>query len=399
MIFNEYYNIDISLNGNSLEISPNETYFSIHDSIHQLFSNSIFKINDSTGELREYLINMEGNIFSITYGVESLKDNLLKNSYVVLSDETPEVFLSGNLNGKITLNMSHEYYDKQEVENMPHSDIISNIVRKLSKSYNFKSLNIDTTQGKSMWYQLAMDQKSFIEKVLLPNSYSNNSSMTPFFAFIDNDNQFNFKSYYSLFNSSSVATLTYNPLTSEGSNINSIYDIKPFKKGSEQTKKNRNRTLFSRSTETGKYIKRKDLMSNYPSAKDNNALLPIMGKESIITSMEDQSFEYTDEERKYSFAARKIWGQKESLFLEKFIISLPFNPLLVAGKTVELKLSILNESRTSEYSLYNSGKYLIEDSIHTWEGGSIKRGTTQIIVSRKYCFIPNNYKLRSKILG
>jgi len=399
MIYNQYYNLEVSLNGQALEISPNETYFSMHDSIHNFFSNSTIILNDSFGLMREYMMSIEGTLYDLSYGIENLKNNLLKNSYVTISDETKEVMSNGVLNGKISLNLLHSFYDKQEIQNAAYKKTISNIIDSLIESHFFKEKDIESTQGVTTWYQLGMNQKDFIEKVLIPNAYSDSADKTPFFAFIDNNNVFNFKSYKTMFNSSPVATLNFNPIKKEGSSINSIYDIKPFRTGSLKTKSKRNRTLISRSLQNGSFTKEKDLMSSYPGTKENGALLPILGNEKVVTDFIYQSYQYTDQGRKESFLGRKIFGQKDSFFLEKFIITLPFNPLLNSGKTVMLNLAILNENRIPEYSLYNSGKYLIEDCIHSWVGGDIKRGSTQIIVSRKYCFIPSTFNLKAKIMG
>lgn len=399
MIYNQYYNLEVSLNGQALEISPNETYFSMHDSIHNFFSNSTIMLNDPFGLMREYMMSIEGTSYELSYGIENLKNNLLKNSYVTISDETQEVMSSGTLNGKISLNLLNNFYDKQEVKNAAYKKPISSIISSLIEDFLFKAKDIESTQGVTTWYQLGMNQKDFIEKVLIPNAYSDSADKTPFFVFIDNNNVFNFKSYKTMFNSSPVATLNFNPIKKDSSSIDSIYDIKPFRTGSLKTKSKRNRTLVSRSLKDGSFTKEKDLMSSYPGTKESGALLPMLGDEKLVTDLYYQSYQYTDQGRKESFLGRKISGQKDGFFLEKFLITLPFNPLLNSGKTIILNVTILNEHRIPEYSLYNSGKYLIEDCIHSWIGGDIKRGSTQIIVSRKYCFIPSTFNLKAKIIG
>lgn len=399
MIFNEYYNIEIGMNGQSLDLSPNETYFSMHDSIHNFFSNASITLNDPFGQVREFLFSIEGNILSINYGIETAKENLIKNSYVVIADETPEINSRGILNGKINIKLMHEYYDRQIVENKAHKMSISSNINSMLSQYTFKNLNIDTTQGTTTWYQLNMNQKDFIEQVLLPNSYSDEANKTPFFAFIGNDNIFNFKSYKKMFESSPVATINFRPIKQDESSINEILDLKPFRTGSMKTKENRHRILVLRSMQDGTFSTEVVKMNSTPSIKEGGSLLPIIGNLSQVTDVHYMSFNYTEKGKKESVTARKAFQQYDSFFLEKFMVTLPFNPILQSGKTINLNASILNESLTNEYSLYNSGKFLIEDCVHSWSGGTLKRGITQLIISRKYCFIPNTYSLKAKIIG
>ncbi len=90
--------------------------------------------------------------------------------------------------------------------------------------------------------------------------------------------------------------------------------------------------------------------------------------------------------------AQLIFDNKKTMNLEFFEIIVPFNSLINSGKTIELEIKTQNE-----ISKYNSGKFLVEDCIHTWDGKN-KRGLTTLIVSRKQIFIPSNYRLKNLVM-
>lgn len=398
MIFNDYYDIDIYYNNTSLEISPLETYFSMHDSIHSFFNEANLQLNDPYGILNEHLVSMEGNIFGIYFGVPSVSFEPIKNNFVIYNSEIPENQSIGIMNGKLNINLLHEYYNLQEVRSEYYNSMISTIVSQVVSDYSFKSTNIKQTNGSTVWYQLDCNQKDFITKTLLPNAYSNTANNTPFFAFIDNGNIFNFISYDEMMSKNPIANLTYTPINKDGMSINSIYDIKPFSTGSLKTKQLRNRKVIYRSTVTGEFSTQYDTIKNYPKQLGINTSVPIVSKNNLITDINYQHFQYTEKGEKESVIGRLVDSERDGFFLERLIVTLPFNPLLKSGLTVNMEISILNELKTPEYSLYYSDKYLIEDCKHSWTGGTIKKGMTQLIVSRKFSSIPTMYTIKEKVL-
>ena len=381
MIFNDYYNIDIYLNGEDLQLEPQNFIFSIHDSIHSLYSNAKLKIKDQTGQLRESLFFEEGNTFKVLYGVKAFEDIVLKSSYTVIYDDADKIVTQGILSGDTTMSLVHEFYTKQVVNNKAYNDRISAIVDSIA-DYTFTKKTINDTGSKSIWYQLRCDQKTFITDVLLPNSFSNNSNKTPFFCFIDCNNEFNFRNYKSMIETSPICTLTFNTIDPKKTSFYSIYDIKPFRVGSLTTKKLRNRNIVTRDKDTGDFIQKSVTLKQSPENMFSEYTLPIIGDLSIQTNYQYYSFTQKTNGEKEALQARTIYDEREGFFLEKFIITTAFNPKLKSGLTINLEIGIAAKNN-NEKSLYQSGIYLIEDCIHSWNGEE-RRGLSQIIVSRKF---------------
>lgn len=392
MIYNDYYNIDFLLNKKSLQITSSDVVFSIHDSIHSFYPTATVLFNDITGSVREYLLPIEGNIFTIIYGTE-LNSKSISCNYVSNKSETPQSMSNGLLNGRITQRLTHEYNFYEETINKAYAGKISTIVSSTISDYTFSKKNIDATGSESTWYRLTSTQKDFIENVLIPNSYSDNSNNTPYFCFITVDNIFNYVHYYTLTTKSSIATLYYAPIKQSSIDINAILDIKPFNNCSNY--KLRNRKVLTRSPSDGTFTTTVKKITDCPSNNPSENKFPVIYNKNLNTSFEYYLFNKTDLGEKEALKARILDEEREGLFTEKFQIITAFNPELKSGENVDLDLNIMG-STLIEKSLYSSGKYLIEDCIHSWDG-SIKKGFTTIIVSRKYAKVPSNYLLSSKL--
>lgn len=398
MIYREYYELDLKINDISLEFSPQELNFSIHDSIHNVFSSANIYINDTSGLMREFLFFNEGNKYSLTFGIKDL--TTLNSDYIVESNESQDIITQGILSCKYKLNLLHNWYSYQEITNKAYTNRISLIVRELIQNYRFKSIIMNDTSNNTTWYQLGMNQKDFIEKVLLQNAYSFNMDGTTFVCFIDVDNNFQFRNIKSLFDSNPVAELVYAPQIKDNYSINVIQTIKPFSEGLLQTKKTLNRTVVYRDLQTGEISTDDDDIMTHPiNSKLPNSKLPILGNNNLKTDYKYYSWKYTNLGEKDSFQSRIYRDQYKGYFLDKFIIMVPFNPLLKSGSIVKLNLSYLNDKNQPEYGLYQSGNYLIEDCIHTWNANKQKIGTTELIVSRKFVFPSSEHKLAQRLIN
>jgi len=396
MIYNNYYDISLFYNGNELvDLDAKNYSFSIHSSIFNFFSNAQIKVKDISGLLREYMFSVEGGLFKIKLGVKD--DNYLESSYVVVSDsDINEV--SGILSGNLQINLMHEYYNYQNIENSAYTGRISDIINNdIASDYKFSKVNINDTGSTSTWYRLGMNQKNFIEQVLLPNTYSNNSYNSPFFCFIDLDNSFNFRNYKFLYKNSSGITLNYQPIKQEEMSITTILDIKPFRDSSLKTKYLRNRTVVTRDYLTGDYIEESHTIVDNPSNKDSTLKVPIINDKNFVTDYSYFSFTQQDEGDTEALKARILYKEKEGFSLEKFVITTLFNPNIKAGIAIDINVSVASEDNTLEYGLFQSGSYLVEDCIHAWEGLGNRKAYTTIIVSRKFATIPN-YTVKSLLI-
>lgn len=385
MIFDNYYDIDIQYNGQSLELDCQSVSFAIHDSIFSQLSSASFTITDSTGLYRNNGLATEGNHIQIQYGLNPLPDEKLVTDFVVESSENINVSTPGILSGVIRLNLIHNIYDKQVVDTVAYNQKISKVVEDYCQAKNFKKTNIEQTEDKSIWYQLGVDFSTFIDTVLVVNAYSNNSDETPFFCFINSKNEFNFKSYKNLINQTEVETLTWVPVKPDAMQLNSILDIKPYNTGSKKQKYTRQKTIITRSYIDGSFVRKVSETGNHPSNKASSSKIPIVSQEKATTDYVYYNYTFRKLEDNNSLRARINYDFKDSLFIEKYLITTAFNPRLVSGRIVNLQLSVASPNGEGiESSAYQSGNYLIEDTIHSWDG-TTKKAITTLIVSRKFC--------------
>jgi hypothetical protein len=72
---------------------------------------------------------------------------------------------------------------------------------------------------------------------------------------------------------------------------------------------------------------------------------------------------------------------RSGFFVDKAFGVLPLHPNLVAGKVVEIAVSVMDNESGHELSETFSSKWLIEQSFHTWDGIK-KQGMTQLVFCR-----------------
>ena len=388
MIFNNYYDLSLYFNGHELsDIDPESYSFSVHDSIKSFYSSASLQIVDPSGIFHESLFDCEGNIFKIHYGIN--KSTSFESNYVVINNETPDIMRTGLLSGHLNINMLHEFYDYQVVENNAYKGRISDIVSKLVSTYPFGSIDKNDTGSDSIWYQMSMTQKDFVEKVLIPNAYSSNANNSPFACFITTDNKFNFRNYYWLLNNKKNITLVYKPRTQDDTSLTSIIDIKPFRKGSKYSKIARYREIVTRDYTTGSYSKEYSSITDNPTVKLGNLKVPIVcPNNKKVTNYEYYSFTKKENGESESLKARKNYIDINSYDLDKLLITTLFNPDLHSGMVITINASVARDTGI-EYGLSQSGQYLIEDCIHSWDGISTRKGITTLVVSRKFMSVPN----------
>ena len=106
----------------------------------------------------------------------------------------------------------------------------------------------------------------------------------------------------------------------------------------------------------------------------------------------------TSEER--AFSAEK------SIFLEKIFVMTPYNPRLLAGKTVDVSTYTTKQAKAQELSKRFSSssektaftRYLILRSEHIWNGETNK-GFCALILGRKFIDIPSTYNYKTKLMS
>lgn len=363
--------------------------FAISDSIHSLYSKMNLNINDKEGKIAELLLSNVGNVIEIKYGYEERPDVTVGGSFVVNQDMMGQTGEDSSIfSGPLDIYFFHEWFNQQSNISRSFQDSISNIVRRISREYNFNRVNIDRSGNFGFWYQPLISSAKFLTEILVPRSFSTQSDNTPFFCFIDVHGEFNFLSYKSMF-SEDIFNYTYWPKSvGEDSKIdNFILSISRWSDTLQNIKKSINTTsyqidndgVFSKKMLNNEEFLTKSLLESYPvSNQIGNSL--------------NYSLDFYDYEGDEDQKAKEVQLLKQSLFRDQFLLLVPFNPSIKAGKTINMDLVLPTESNDTFSSRF-SGKYLVESTEHVWDGES-KASVSKLVVSRKYSKIPNEYSLK-----
>lgn len=393
MIVNDFLEIGLKIGADEIDIDPINFSLSIHDSIHSFYNTASLIIKDITGLYKETLLSCEGNVYEI-FMASRLHDKVkLKSKFVVTKDEVQESLAQGVLAGQLKIDLVGAFYDEQTIESKAYKSSLSDITKECAEGYYKENLNIDEVGCKSIWYQLSTNVKDFLEDVVLKNAYDKSNDGFPFFMYTSNDGSFNFKNIKKLFEKGSVATLTLSTNSQESFSEVSIIDIKQFKTGSEISKKFRNKEYTLRNRETGEYTKKnRDIKKNLI----ESTKVPIVGDISKVTDYEHYGFTKKKASENDALKGRLIQTNRKEFFIDRHIITTHFNPTLNSGAIVDLALYIPSGENSGEIALYQSGNYIIEDCVHSWDH-TTQGATTTIIVGRKSSSIPA-FKLTGKLI-
>ena len=383
--FNNAY-VSLKLNGQDSQISPMSFSIIEFDSIYQLYSKAKLIISDYEGILNEYVGLVDGTSVEITIGED--ESSAKTCNFVVDKNAVPQQTTSSNgIGGDFEVRLIHEYYANQSKVSKAYESDISTIVKGLVKKYKFNNVDVESTLNNGIWYQPYVTDSEFIMNNLLPFAYSNTARKSPFFAFIDSNNIFHFKSFYSMFESTPLQTLTYttqpidivaNKETLSSINFSQLelYKIKPFYSCNAYNYDN-----------NGDFNESIDKLSDYLNTQGKYPIIMNIEDPTNIISLYDYDIKLDD--TKNNNKGYLINLHKNVILPDKIIINTILNKNLVCGNTVNISVPMVDSNATSEESLKNSGKYLIESSYHIWNG---TKPRTTLVCSKQNLKLTENYR-------
>jgi hypothetical protein len=385
---NAFYraNISIKLNGVESQLSPMSFSVTEFDSIYQLYPKAKIIVSDYEGIMNEYLGFVNGTSIEVTFGEN--EDLAKKCTFVVAKNAVPQQKTSSNgIGGDFEIELIHEYYAKQKKSSKAYESNISSIVNDLVKKYNFDKIDIESTLNNGIWYQPFVTDSEFIINYMLPLAYSSTSRNTPFYAFIDSNNAFHFKSFNSMYNSTPLKKLTYGTqgidivannevLSSVNFSQLELSKIKPFYSYD-----------YFKYDKDGKFDEKKDKLTKYLNTQGKYPTINDIDEPMSIMSLYDDDIFMEDTTNNNKGIVINI--HNEVILPDKIIINTVLNKSLVCGNTINISLPDVKSNASSEESLRNSGKYLIESSYHIWDGSKAK---TTLVCSKQNIQISDNYK-------
>lgn len=393
-VYKDSLELVIKIDNRELDISPKSFSFSIRDSVYKLYSEGSLKILDSSGIMQEIGVFTEGLEVEIDYGLKD--ETILKSKFVIVDDDlevsTSQTYIAGTVN----LNLFNPYYNYQNILSKSYSNkSISDIVRLVVNRYGkFSKTNIDGTGNILNWYQPLMTDSEFINKILLPNAYSKVYSDYPFFCYINSNNEFNFKNYKSLISQPPIK-LKFISDSTKNPEKNTITYYRRFSEGNINLRTFKNRKTYYQDITNGAFTEEKDSFIDYPN--NNNKKTQIIKTNNIINYY-DLGKKLVSKNRGYedNIEGRKVFSMREATGIEKFLVVIPLNVEIVAGKLVELEIPMISNKGNEDLSQRYCDKYLVERVDHTWDCGR-EISYTQLVISRRYTKYQNDNIYKDKV--
>ena len=378
--------ISLKVNGNETNISPMSFSITEFDSIYQLYPKVKMGVSDYEGLMNEYLAWIDGTSVEITFGQD--EENCRKCKFVVAKNAVPQQQTSSNnvVGGNFEINLIHDYYYSQVKTSKAYQSNISDIISSLAKKYNFDKIDIENTLNSGYWYQPYINDSEFIMDYLLPFAFSNSSQNTPFYCWIDSNNEFHFKSFQSMFNSTSLKELTYGTIgTDIVANDKIFSSINFFQLELSKLRPYFNTNYYSYDKD-GLFSENNDILSDYMKTKGKYPIIGDSTETTNIISLYDDDIKLDDTINNNKGYKTNL--HKEVILPDKIIINTILDKSLVSGNIIKISLPMPSSDET-EKSLKNSGTYLIESSYHTWNAQSAR---TTLICSKQNVVLSTNYR-------
>lgn len=391
MIALDSYEILLKSGPREIVIDPNQFSFRLKSSIWEILPKGTFAIKDVSGTIQEFLLTVPGTPLTITYGKKDSRDNKTL-PFVVDKDYLTDVPNKSVLGGDVEVTLIHEWFSKQEVSTEGYNNTPSEVIKTLIASY-FPNTDIDSSDNDNLWYRMGMLQKDFIEEVLLPRAVSSSSQNTPFFAYINSNNIFNFKHYYNIYKAKPIIDLEYRELPPDKVTDTTIMDIAKTRRRFTKNFYDNKKSIFNINTNTGELEEQEDGILQYPS-NQGGSYLPMV-KLNNTTSIEFYDKVYDEND----FLGKRIFSNRDAVSQDRFILIEAYDPRYDVGKTINLLVYTYDQEETLPNSISQySGKYLIEECEDIWDGLNAQQAITKLTVSRKFANYGNDYSLKEGLL-
>jgi len=387
---NGYYEIILKVEGKEIMDISNYS-LALNESIYSFYNTAILNVNDADGVMQESLVFSEGSEFDITIKV---REHLVNCRYKVTGFTTGVFNSKQNLGGRVSVNLINEWAYSQEIKSTAYEGRITEVLKQLVTKPQFRDLDINDTGNKSIWYQPLMTDAKFINEVLIPNSFSNNSDDSPFFAFIDSNNIFHYRNIASMFKKRAKKNYFY---AEEAINTRPELLIDNLKKIQNGTIKMRGHKVFNLNI-VGDVVEDRIKIVDYPKGATDKQLL-ILNDKNLDTDSIIHNYVVETQSEIEQYKANNYFYNRNGILTDRFTFSVMLSKtslFLKAGEVITLRIPS-SLGKTTESILY-SGDYLIESLSHNWMGEH-SLGVTNISVGRKFAKVPNFLKLKDKLMG
>ena len=382
----ERASVSLKINGNDSGLSPMSFTVTEFDSIYQFYPKVKLMISDYEGVANEYLAFVDGTEVEVSLGKDDA--NMKKCKFVVAKNAVPQQMTSSNgIGGDMEVELVHSCFMKQFKKSKAYQSNISDIVKGIANKCEFDSVDIESTTNSGYWYQPFVNDSEFIVDYLLPFAYSTSAQNTPFYAFIDSNNGFHFKSFNSMFNSTPLKELTYCT-----DSLEMIADDKTlFSVNFSQLELSKVKPWFncrySSYDKDGNISLENDNLLKYAKSQGKYPMIGSSDEETNLVSLYD--FDIKQNDTKNNNKGYMINLHKNTVLPDKITINTQLDKTLVCGNTVKVNLPSTDSNATDDKSLRNAGNYLIESSYHIWDG---RMARTLLVCSKQNVKLTSDYR-------
>ena len=383
--------ISLKVNGNDSGLSPMSFSVIEFDSIYQFYPKVKFIVSDYEGVANEYLAFVDGTELEITFGESD--DTVKKCKFVVAKDAVPQQKTSSNgIGGDFEIELIHDYFMKQYKKSNAYQSNISDIISDIVSKYQFDSVDIEDTLNSGYWYQPFVNDSEFIINYLLPFAFSNSAQNTPFYAFIDSNNVFHFKSFNSMFNSTPLKEITYGTYGIDiVANGNIFYSVNFSQLELSKIKPYFNCRYYNYD-EDGNISLENDSLLKYTKSQGKYPIIGSSTNPTEIISLYDNDIKQDDTKNNNKGFAINL--HKDVVLPDKITINTHLDKTLVCGNTITVNMPNVTSNSSDALSLRNTSTYLIESSYHIWDS---KNARTMLVCSKQNVNLTEQYR-NNKIL-
>ena len=383
--------ISLKVNGNDSGLSPMSFSVIEFDSIYQFYPKVKFIVSDYEGIANEYLAFVDGTEVEITFGESD--DSIKKCKFVVAKNAVPQQKTSSNgIGGDFEIELIHDYFMKQYKKSDAYQSNISDIVSEIASKYQFDSIDVEQTLNSGYWYQPFVNDSEFIINYLLPFAFSNSAQNTPFYAFIDSNNVFHFKSFNSMFNSTPLKEITYGTYGIDiVANGNIFYSVNFSQLELSKIKPYFNCRYYNYD-EDGNISLENDSLLKYTKSQGKYPIIGSSTNPTEIISLYDNDIKQDDTKNNNKGFAINL--HKDVVLPDKITINTLLDKTLVCGNTITVNMPNVTSNSSDALSLRNTSTYLIESSYHIWDS---KNARTMLVCSKQNVNLTEQYR-NNKIL-
>ena len=387
-MFNES-NFSIYIADKKSSIPPDLISYSMFESIHSVYTKGYIEIEDPTASIAEALLTMPGTKIKIELGG---LQNLLNPEFVIKQDQMEGTSSGVMYTGTIQAPLIDSWYVEQRRGYSSYTGSASDVISRLLREYQINSMS-DNTGTNRTWYQGGRTAAKFIEDDLLMHSYSANSQNTPLYGWKGLDGRFFLRSIRNLWEGKKPKmTLKYSNQSDPMLTPKTIISISRYSADLAEIKRT-GKSVFYSVNDQGEIEEDNVSMGKVWTPKSQGTELLVDTMESGLKT-EFFPWEGTETGDKEAYKARRIQQFRHNIFLDRFVLLIPYEGGLRAGDKIAIEIPPSIGSKNSNSERF-SGDYLIEALEHIWDR-SEKMLWSKLYIGRKFGKLPSRNVLKRK---